>query len=65
MKRFVIGCSLAASLLWANTLLGQTADPAKETATKQDVKEKEEEITAKVTKVIDGDSIKVRSAEGK
>jgi micrococcal nuclease len=65
MKRLVIGCWLAASLLWANTLLGQTADSSKETATKQDIKEKDEEITAKVTKVIDGDSIKVRSAEGK
>ena len=65
MKRLVIGCWLAASLLLANTLLGQTADSSKEAATKQEIKEKDEEITAKVTKVIDGDSIKVRSAEGK
>ena len=38
MKRLVIGCWLAASLLWANTLLGQTADSSKEAATKQEIK---------------------------
>ena len=65
MKRLVIGCWLAASLLWANTLLGQSADSIQETPAKQDIKEKDEEITAKVSKVIDGDSIKVRSADGK
>jgi micrococcal nuclease len=65
MKRMVFCCWVAISVFWANTLLGQTADPSKENSTKLEVKEKDEEITAKVTKVVDGDSIKVRSADGK
>jgi endonuclease YncB( thermonuclease family) len=70
-------CFLAATLYWTvaigwcqtQTPVGETAkgsleqetQPAKEAKSE----EKEEEITAKVIKIIDGDSIKVRGADAK
>ena len=55
---------LSGSMLWGQTSGSSTAESTQDTkVTKEDGAE--EEMTAKVTQVIDGDSIKVRGADGK
>lgn len=68
---FVFVCVLSISIgqSWGQSTVSEK--PTSEKASKADDtkeskgKETEEEITAKVTKIIDGDSIKVRGADGK
>ncbi|MFM9063695.1 MAG: thermonuclease family protein [Pirellula sp.] len=66
---FVCVLSISISQSWGQSTVSEK--PTSEKATKADDtkdakgKETEEEITAKVTKIIDGDSIKVRGADGK
>lgn len=70
MRRWLCSLVLAGAgfLIQGGMVFGQTAGDSSNQAganKSQKESEKEEEITAKVIKVIDGDSIKVRTAEGK
>jgi endonuclease YncB( thermonuclease family) len=66
---FVCVLSISIGRSWGQSTVSEK--PTSEKATQADDtkdakgKETEEEITAKVTKIIDGDSIKVRGADGK
>ncbi|MFM8188744.1 MAG: thermonuclease family protein [Pirellula sp.] len=70
MRRWLCSLVLAGAgfLIQGGMVFGQTAGDSSNQAganKSQKESEKEEEITAKVIKVIDGDSIKVRTAAGK
>jgi endonuclease YncB( thermonuclease family) len=70
MRRWLCSLVLAGAgfLIQSGMVFGQTAGDSSNQAganKSQKESEKEEEITAKVIKVIDGDSIKVRTAAGK
>lgn len=70
MRRWLCSLVLAGAgfLIQGGMVFGKTAGDSSNQAganKSQKESEKEEEITAKVIKVIDGDSIKVRTAEGK